>query len=301
MLVAGVMLAVTGCSDDDKGAAGGYAQTELPLTPYSTVVGIAVDDDGDLYVADIGTGAYLRRGTYSVSNDNKGRVLLLTNGAESQTVLFADLGAITAMTLGPDGDVIVGELRAPDVLRLKEGTSKPEVLPFDLDTFDNAEHLAVNAKGDVFAFYDTDIQVVRDGSSEPTSVDNPSTFDDFLVAQTNGGDIYVMSRSFNGFVLEKLEPTGGKTSRTKLSGLSDPVAATFRDNGEMYVVDLGHSDRGGLRVARFDKEGMNKDVTSPSELIPFAGTLNGLHDIAVSAAGDIYVTDDNRVFRLSAR
>ena len=294
VLVAGVLFTMTGCSDDDKGSAGGYKQTELPLTAYSTVSGIAVDGDGDLYVADIGSGAYLRRGTYSGSYDKKGRILALKEGADTQTELFADLGTISAMTFAPNGDIIAGELSKPAVLRLKEGASTPEVLPFDLSTFDNADHLAVNANGDVFAFYDDGIKVVRAGASKPESVDNPSVFDDYLVGQAPNGDIYVLYRSFDELTITKLE--GDKTSRTKLSGLSDPVAMAFRDNGEMYVVDLGHSDRGGLRVAKFDK-----DATSPSELIPFTGTLNGVHDIAVSSSGDIYVTDDNRVFELSAR
>jgi hypothetical protein len=282
---------------DNNASPGSDAQTELPITPYSTVSGLAVDDDGVLYIADIGTGAYLRRSGYSGSNDKNGRILQLKEGADTQTELFAELGTISAMTLAANGDVIAGELGKPAVLRLKEGASKPEVLPFDLDTFDNAEHLAVNANGDIFTFYDNDIKVIRNGSSEPTSVDSPSSFDDFLVGQTNEGDIYVLTSSFDDFVIEKLEgeKSADTKSRTKLSGLSDPVAMAFRDNGEMYVVDLGHGDRGGLRVAKFDK-----DATAPSELFPFTATLNGVHNIAVSSAGDIYVTDDSRVFELSA-
>ncbi|MGB0579441.1 MAG: hypothetical protein ACPGVU_07045 [Limisphaerales bacterium] len=84
-----------------------------------------------------------------------------------------------------------------------------------------------------------------------------------------------------------------KVKKPEPGKLSSPFGVDFDTSGNMYIVELG-----GGRVHKFDNEGSLKTIAGDGSK-SYTGdggpaskaTFNGMHNVAVTPAGDLYISD----------
>src|ERR1700761_8336721 len=163
-------------------------QTVLPLSGLHDPTSVAVDDKGDIYVADTG---------------NR-RVLKLARGSTGQTQLpFTGLQNLTALAVDDKGDVFAaystdGFPAVGKVVKLALASSSQSVVPFT--GLVDPRALAVDTVGDIFVADGTKQQVVElpAGSGRQTVLPFHGLGSPQGLAVDTGGDIYVTGTQMYG-------------------------------------------------------------------------------------------------------
>ncbi|MFC9549767.1 serine/threonine-protein kinase PknD [Rhodococcus sp. NPDC056960] len=247
-------------------------QTVLDFTGLSGPQGVAVDADGNVFVAD--------------SSNN--RILELAKGASTQTVLpFSGLDDPLAVSVNARGNVYVADTGNNRILELVSGSSTPTTLPFTgLD-----EPLGVSATeaGDVFVADGGNNRVLElaSGTSVPTILPFTGLNRPTDVAVSGAGDVIVPD-SRNHRVLELVTGTSVPTT-LPFTDLGAPNAVAVTDGGDVLLTTLDSNDVVELAAG-----------SSAPAILPFTG-LDQPAGIAADDAGHVYLSDlgNDRVLELA--
>ncbi len=249
------------------------AQETLPFNGLNKPVGVRVDIEGTVYVAD------------SVNN----RVLTLRAGSTNPTVLpFTGLEFPYGVTVDNNGTIYVTQYNNDGVVTLRAGSATPTVLP--ITGLNRPNDVTVDSNGTVYVAdtYNDRVVTLPAGSTTQTVLPFTGLKYPDGVAVDGNGTVYVTDYGNNRVVTLP----AGSTTQTVLpfTGLFGPDGVAVDGNGTVYVTE-------------FDN---NRVVTMPAgsnmqTVLPFTG-LNHPAAVAVDNNGTVYVTDNgnNRVVVLAA-
>ena len=195
--------------------AGGSPRT-LPLTGLANPLGVAVDDEGDVFVVD---------------NVNLNVVELPADGSQ-QTLPITGLSNPTSVAVDSAGDVFVADFGGDKVVELPAGGSQ-QTLP--ITGLSNPASVAVDSGGDVFVAdtsNDRVIELMAGGVQRTLAAKGLSAPQG--VAVDSAGDVFVADTGDNRLV--EL-PAGGTQQTLPFSGLSNPHGVAVDPAGDVFVAD----------------------------------------------------------------
>lgn len=237
----------------------------LPFTDLNNPAGVAVDTDGDVFVADTGNNRVLELaagsggpmvlpltglgnpsgvavdasgGTIYIANSGNNRLLRQTAGASSTTELpVTGLNGLRAVAVDAADNLYIAA--GNQVLKLAAGSTTTTVLP--LPGLGDPSGVAVGGDGAVYVTDATHGRVLKVTAGADTSTVLP--FTDLSspsgVAVDNAGNVYVAD-SGNGRVM-KLEVAAGTPTALSVTGLDRPVGVAVDDQGNVYLSDGGNN------------------------------------------------------------
>jgi streptogramin lyase len=262
----------TGPTTPSNGPTPTPRQTTLPFTGLYNSFAVAVDNGGNVYLADT----------------NNNRVLKLAAGSNAQTVLpFTGLHYPAGVAVDTAGNVYVADSKNR-VLKLAAGSNTQTVLPFT--GLDNPQRVAVDTAGNVYVA-DSKNRVLKLAAGSNTQTVLPFTGLGWPggVAVDTAGSVYVDDGANNRVV--KLAPGSNDQTVLPVNGLDGAIGMAVDTAGDVYVID--RKNKQVLKVA----PGSNTQT-----VLPFTG-LNGPHDVAVDTAGNVFVLDNSgfgQVVKLAA-
>ena len=248
------------------------SQTLVPFTGLNWPWGIAVDSNGNLYVTE-------------AADTNQGRVLELTAGSASPTVLLTSLHYPWGVAVDSTGTLYVGD--SDRVLKLAAGSTTPTVLPF---TDPSPEGVAVDSVGAVYVANPRDKQVVKlaAGSSTQTVLPFTDLTYPYGVAVDNANNLYVADYVYGNARVLKLAAGSSTPTVLPFTGLNSALGVAVDSTGAVYVADTNTN-----RVLKLAAG------SSAQTVLPFTG-LNDPSGVAVDSVGNLYVVNhySSKVFEL---
>jgi DNA-binding beta-propeller fold protein YncE len=254
--------------------AGGPAAFDLPATRLTEPEGVAVDPQGDVFVADTSheTGRLLRLSvgattpTTMLSSARPNPPLAIQpQGGSWRSIFFTGLvdnqltqrdrgstatAQLPALGVTPHAGLAAdraGDLFALDidnfdsnndkVVKLPAGASSPSTLPFPFLSLPRG--IAVDAAGDVFVLDDNQVFELAAGASTSTTLPIDRLYLASAIAADQAGDVFVTDQ-MTGRVVEL--PRGATSASTlPFTGLSMPDGIAVDRNGDLFVTDQGTS------------------------------------------------------------
>jgi streptogramin lyase len=172
-----------------KLAAGSSDQSVLPFSGLGSVQGVAVDNAGNVYVAD------------NVKGDT--RVVKSAVGSNDQSVLpFTAINSANGIAVDGAGTVYVNDAPNNRVVKLAPGSADQTVLP--LAGLEYSDGIAVDTAGDVYVIDTNNRQVLKLAAGSSTSTLLPSTglYAPEDLAVDGAGNVYVIDSSGFGRVVK---------------------------------------------------------------------------------------------------
>ena len=237
----------------------GGSQRTLPLTGLANPRGVAVDDEGDVFVVD---NVHLN-------------VVELPAGGSQQTLPITGLSNPASVAVDSAGDVFVADFGGDKVVELPAGGSQ-QTLP--ITGLSHPASVAVDSAGDVFVAdmsNDRVIELTASGVQRTLPADGLSAPQG--VAVDSAGDVFVADTGHNRLV--EL-PAGGTQQALPFSGLSNPLGVAVDPAGDVFVADylngrvVGFADDGGVPT-NTALPAISGAVTLPSSLSTTNGTWTG--------------------------
>lgn len=284
LLVVGGCGAPPGQESEPTASAGGFTTTELPFALLDTATAIAVNGTGDVVVVENG------------NNGNPGRILLLESDAPAP-IQFRSRIVSTDIALSDDGTLYY--LADNEVMTTSREAVAGEAMAIGIDPdTDDIEHIGADGAGNVYLHVSQGLpeRIVRVAPGVATSEELPidateESVDAFTV--TPDGTVRVLQDSGDGTRVVSVGPTETASTTADVEKGSDFYPSLISsDNSLIYVNDgQGWDEPAGIVLAH------QNPFKVESLAVPI--TQNGEHLVALGADGSIYVTDDNRVFRLA--
>ena len=319
----------TFAGSSNMGSANGY-RTEAR---FSNMMGVAVDDLGNVYVADSRNNLIRKIDTEGIVTTVAGSGMAGSVDGKGDTASFfyptalavdqqgfiyvADTHNNLIRKISPDG--FVTTLAGKRVYRTSPGLDKSEL------RFDNPDGIAVDKAGNVFvADWANDLirKISPDGNvcdiagnGDKGAKDGKGSSASFFlpggIAQDSLGNLYVADTYNN--MIRKILPGGlvttfaGQTSRGSANGkgaeasFSHPVGISTDQQGNLLVADMGNN-----RIRRITPDGMVSNFAGSGN----RGSANGRdttasfyrpYGVAVDKKGNVYVADylNNQIRKIS--
>jgi streptogramin lyase len=228
--------------------------------------GVAVDESGNVYVAD--------------TSNNRVLMETLSNGSYTQSTIVSGLGAPNAVAVDSAGNVYISDRANSRVLKetLSNGSYTQSTVVSGLIT---PSGVAVDASGDLYVVDEGSNQVFKEtlsaGVYTQSVVANGLTAP-LGVAVDVAGNVYV---SESGEVLKETLAAGAYTQSTLASGLSTPYGVAVDGSGNVYI------------AAQSSNQVFKETLASGSytqSVVPTIG-LSSPRGIAVDLNGDLYITN----------
>lgn len=268
--------------------AGWEVQVELPMQVYSPQ-GIAVADNGDIYVAESGIVLKLPAGRYV-----------------PEATVLPEHSFPYSVALGPAGELTVSDYSNRRVLRIV-GT-EISVLPFtglgrgDAETGSSAFGVAADRAGNVYLTDPDNSRVLKLPAGTDTPVELPAVPDlRAPIAVADSGDLVVTTHDQDRNVSIHTLRAGMPTFvATALPGIEHIAAVTFDRQGNLLFVGKIRLDDPALaRVPYASRLWIMQADTTVPKLLAFTD-LGEVTGIAVDSSGNLLLSDNSggRVFRL---
>jgi len=209
----------TGPTTPSNGPTPTPRQTTLPFTGLYNSFAVAVDNGGNVYLADT----------------NNNRVLKLAAGSNAQTVLpFTGLHYPAGVAVDTAGNVYVADSKNR-VLKLAAGSNTQTVLPFTGLGWPGG--VAVDTAGSVYVDDGANNRVVKlaPGSNDQTVLPVNGLDRAIGMAVDTAGDVYVIDRK-NKQVL-KVAPGSNTQTVLPFTGLNGPHDVAVDTAGNVFVLD----------------------------------------------------------------
>jgi serine/threonine-protein kinase len=248
-------------------------QTVLPFIGLTDPVGVAVDAESNVYVAD-----YRSR-----------RVLKMSGGGSGpQSELpFSGLNYPDGIAVDREYNVYVTDCYNNRVLKSAGGTGLQVELPFAGLNFPLG--VAVDSVGDIYVVDrgNNRVLVMPAGSSTATELPFVGLNGPSWIAVGDGGTVYVTDEG-NSRVL--MLPNGsGPQTELPFNGLHKPAGVAVGDDGSVYVTDGAGTNQ--ISTAFPSRVLMLPGGKGPQSEVPFNG-LNRPLVAAVGHTGTLYVSDN---------
>ena len=240
--------------------------TYVAVNPVTTLIssglsgpqGVAVDSQGNLYIADTGNNAIKQ-----------------WNPGTQQTVLSAGLNNPRAVAVDAHGNVYVADSGNNAIE--EPGTANPTLVA----SLSNPSGVAVDGQGNVYFSNTGNNSIGEWNAASPqqetlvsSGLNNPTG-----VAVDTLGNVYFADSGDNA--IKEWATPGGPVNPLVAAGLNNPTGLAVDGQGNVYIADTGNSaikewNAGSQQVAVLVSSG-----------------LNGPAGIAVDAQGNLYVADTN--------
>nr|WP_250149471.1 serine/threonine-protein kinase PknD [Mycolicibacter acidiphilus] len=206
-----------------KLAPGSGAPEVLPFTGLYEPQGVAVGNDGSVYVTDFNN-----------------RVVKLAADSQEQTELpFTGLSYPEGLTVDAQGAVYVADRGNNRVLKLPAGADAAVVLPFT--GLHNPDDVAVDSAGNVYVTDTDNDRVVRLSAGSNAQTDLPFTglSSPWGVSVDRADNVYVTNHENH----KVLKLAAGTNSQTLLpfTGLNTPLQVVAGADGALFVADRGNN------------------------------------------------------------
>ena len=272
-----------------------YTATELPFQLDSTATGVAIDNSGNIYASDVGTGNVVERDGYSITSDS-GRLLVLRSGADHSETLVEKVGAPFGLAAAPDGTLYATDAVDDKLLRIAPGGSQPETVELPADV--EPEKIAVNSAGDVAVLADDDVYLLRGGLAPAEMFDVFFSSGDAIAVSENR-DIYFTDTFDDLYLVEG--GAGDPRELRDLGGDFNTVAAAFDPQGVLYFIDRHvetTTSPDGLietNTTSYHVRTYTEGADETSELA-IAGLTNPTA-LTVDDSGAVYIADNSRIVK----
>lgn len=285
--------------------------TPVPLNFQGLLyaVGVAVDNNGDVFAADsYGPGKVeeLPAGSVtpiilplsnpqptSIATDAAGdlyvfeyggHVAEIAAGSTTSQILPFTFGVDSAGTVDPAGNVFATDSYHQTVTEYAAGSWTPSVLPFG-NQLSYPTTIAVDAKDDVFVpnAADQPLELTR-GSSAPITLGPPALSMGPVAADSRGQAFFAAQQSTE-------DSNGNVTTTSVIDELSQHRRPTVRYTGGAAILGLAVDGSGNLY---FVTGGSGVQVLMPGATTPttlFGSSISGATSVAVDNAGDIFVVE----------
>lgn len=246
-----------------------YAEIPVPM-PVTQPYGVAIDANGNVYVADSSSGQVFKE--------------KLNGSSYTQSVVAKGLSHPEGVAVDASGNVYIADSSSAQVLKetVSGGSYTQSIVWAGTAGLDSPNSVAVDGKGDVY-FANPGVSEIAEvapvGSTYVATaawlVGGPAG-----IALDGNGNIYVAVPLQEE--VQKITPTGpsSDTESTVANGLDEPQDVALDESGNLYVTDAGNG--------KLLKETPNGNTYTQSLII---GGLNQPQGVAVDANGDVYVSE----------
>jgi sugar lactone lactonase YvrE len=202
-------------------------------SPLRGVRALAVGDGGGLFAADTATGEVYR----------------LRPGAAPAAMTGGAFEVPTGLAIGPNGDLLVTDLRLGVVARVPRGGGKPVTIA----RVPSPRGVAVTRSGGIVVLSmgrDALVRVQKDGAVSPLVTGRPFRFPVAVAVDPEGeGDRFVVSDAYAATVWS-VSGSGEVWARVQGKPLMRPGGLAFDPSGALLVADPG-----ARQVFRFARDG----------------------------------------------
>ena len=247
-----------------------FAQTTV-VGSLSAASAVAVDSNGNVYVADSATGQVLKES--------------FSGGVYTQTTVASGLSSPVGVAVDANGNVYIAESGNKDVIEEKPSGSSYTASTV-VSGLGNPVGVAVDASGNVYIADSGNKDVIEEkpsGASYTQTTVASGLNSPVGVAVDGSGNVYIAD-SGNQNVLKETLAGSSYSPTTVASGLGSPVGVAVDGNGNVYIADSGNQN-----VLKETLSG----VTYTQSVVANA-TANGLNSpvgVAVDGNGSVYVAD----------
>lgn len=255
--------------------------TTLSAGPLSAPSGVAVADDGTLYIAD--------------TNNNRVQVITFDAGGNPETPTTLNTGTLAGpsdITIDEVGNLYIADTILNRVQKVTFDTGgNPTTTTLNTGTLTGPRGVTI-ADGTLY-IADTSsnrIQVVTfnaDGDPEtPTTLAAGTLSQPYKVAVTSDGTIYISETGGNRIRSVTFDANGAPKAPTTLAAgtLFAPIGLTISDDGDLYIADAVNNR---IQVVAFDAAG------NPTTTTLDTGGLAIPRGLTFDNDGDLYIADTN--------
>jgi streptogramin lyase len=246
-------------------------QIKIPSSTLFFSYGVAADANGDVFIADSGTGRVFKE--------------TRSGNTFTESVITTGLGSPDGIAVDANGNVYITDTNNSRVL--KETLSGTTYTPSTIGTgLTYPRGIAVDAKGNVYISDSGNNRVLLetpapDGSYIQSTIPTASPLNGQVAIAVDGsGNLYIAD-TFNGRALKETVSGTSYIESTIGTGLSAPIGIAVDANNNVYI-----SDPHLVQVFKETPSGTGYTQTT----VPF-GNLATAQSVAVDGTGNVYLAD----------
>lgn len=239
--------------------------TTVPATSLSCPRGVAVDTQGDVFIA----------------NSNHSQIIEVPAGGGAEFTVGTGFNGPNGVTITKTGDIFIGDSRNNRVVEIPSNGSAQ----FDVGTgLKYPGGMAINAAGDIF-IADTNskrvVEVPAGGGSQITLSNNLRYPDD--VALDSTGNLYITDTGAGKIIEIPVDGSGQTILPT--NGLHTPSGVVVDAGGDVFIADSVNG-----RVVELPAGGGAQTTVCGSGVAACSGLVYP-YGLAVDGSGDLFIVD----------
>ena len=249
-------------------SSGEYAHIPLPIPGLSNPYGIAVDSNGNLYIADAGNNRVVKE--------------TLSNGSYTQTTIGSGFNSPEGVAVDSNGNVYIADTGDGELY--KETPSRGNYTQsLFVEALSNPEGVAVDSSGNVYIADTGYSRVIKETLSSGTNMQTIIVYSGVRspagVTVDSSGNLYVADMGDNDILKETL--SGSSYTQSSLAidtTLNGPLGVAVDSNDTLYIADTQNQ-----RVLRLQtEEGFTLTSTSTTLQSLYPGSAAATYSFAIT-------------------